>query len=77
MINPETNHIINPAALFYHLWSRLVLVGQISNAHTSQVCMSPSAGKQPKLIQKGAKAVAAEAAETAAEATSAEDSEKT
>jgi hypothetical protein len=38
---------------------------------------SPFAGKHPKLIQKGAKAAAAEAAMTAAEATAAADSEKT
>jgi hypothetical protein len=37
---------------------------------------SPFAGKQPKPIQKGAKAAAAEAAVTAAEATAAADLEK-
>jgi hypothetical protein len=38
---------------------------------------SPFAGKHPKLIQKGTKAAAAEAAVTAAEATAAADLEKT
>jgi hypothetical protein len=38
---------------------------------------SPFAGKHPELIQKGAKAAAAEAAVTAAVATAATDSEKT
>jgi hypothetical protein len=38
---------------------------------------SPFAGKHPKLIQKGTKAAAAEAAVTAAEATAATDLERT
>jgi hypothetical protein len=47
-----------------------------SSSSTTKFLESPFAGKHPKLIQNGAKAAAAEAAVTAAEATAAADLEK-